>query len=61
MDFDNEVRAKFLGYNSSHTLYRMTSCDRVIPLLKVPFLVLQSMDDPITSSKDMPKDELLRN
>ena len=60
-DFDNKVRGKFLGYSSAHTLYRRVSCDRFIPHISIPFLVLASCDDPIAVHSDMPRDELLRN
>ena len=60
-DFDSKVRAKFLGYNSGHMLYRVTACDRVVPSIKTPFLVIASQDDPISVYTDMPHDSLLRN
>jgi len=50
LEFDNLVRAKILGYNSSHTLYRNVSCDRFVGDIDIPFLVLHSKDDPICTN-----------
>ena len=42
-------------------LYRITACDRFVPLIKTPFLVIAAKDDPISIYTDMPYDSLLRN
>jgi len=59
--FDRMVRAKILGYNSVHMLYRNVSCDRFVGSINVPFLVLHANDDPISMTKHLPVTDLVRN
>ncbi|CDW85265.1 embryogenesis-associated protein emb8-like [Stylonychia lemnae] len=60
-EFDNHVRAKILGYNSIHGLYREVSCDRFLNNINIPFLVLHSRDDPICPMESVPYSDLMNN
>lgn len=61
LHFDNVMRAKILGYNSVHYLYRNISCDRFVSGISIPFLVLHSKDDPICPTSNIPMTDLLKN
>ena len=60
-EFDGYVRSRACNLNSAHKLYRDLACDRYIPHIDVPTLVLISEDDPITQLRFVPRGDLIRN
>jgi len=49
------------GYTGPHVWFRLTSCDRWIPNISIPFMVWVSKDDKICHYKYVPRQDLLRN
>jgi predicted alpha/beta-fold hydrolase len=60
-EFDRRFRARFFNYNSAHKLYRDVSCGRHLQGVDIPFVVMISLDDPITKVELVPHTDLLRN
>jgi predicted alpha/beta-fold hydrolase len=61
IEFDGLTRARILGRNSAHMLWRSMSCDQYLPHVGVPFLTVVAKDDPITEYRHVPVETLQRN
>lgn len=60
-DFDECVTRRILGYKSIEELYSKIECVSAIPNIKIPTLLLSSMDDPVISQDSIPKDQIFNN
>ncbi|KAF9188504.1 hypothetical protein BGZ51_000541 [Haplosporangium sp. Z 767] len=60
-DFDDRVTRKVFKYRTVHEYYRMASCCQRILDIKRPFLCLNALDDPISVSELLPRDEISEN
>jgi len=49
--FDEMIQCPFWGFSSTDEYYEAASSQRIMHLIKKPTLFLNSMDDPVTSSK----------
>ena len=61
LEFDGATRARILGLNSAHVLWRNMSCDPYLPHIDVPFLTVVAKDDPVTQFRHVPVETLQRN
>ncbi|KAL2760778.1 hypothetical protein ACRALDRAFT_2039341 [Sodiomyces alcalophilus JCM 7366] len=60
-EFDREVQCPTWGYPTEDAYYRdASSCDALVGI-RIPFLALNSEDDPIVPKETIPYDEFKRN
>ena len=60
-DFEIEFLGKILGYKSIGKYYRGISSFENVENINIPFLVINSKDDPFSSFKGVPLDEFREN
>ncbi|KAG0214926.1 hypothetical protein BGX28_001132 [Mortierella sp. GBA30] len=60
-DFDDQVTRKVFKYRTVHEYYRMASSSQRILDIRRPFLCLNALDDPISVSELLPRDEIREN
>lgn len=60
-EFDRGFFTKLLGYKNVDQYYLGESCDKYFKYINKPFLMINSKDDPITSFKGIPIDDVLEN
>lgn len=59
--FDDKVRAKNYGYDSSHFFYKITSSTKNLNKISVPTLMMNSEDDMISRINNIPLHDILDN
>ena len=57
-EFDREFFGKILGYRKGDDYYRGISSYKYINDINIPYLVINSKDDPICTSKNIPFDDI---
>lgn len=60
-DFDDAFTARLFGFNSAQEYYRHALPDQRLLNVRVPMLIVLSLDDPIVGSKSLPKSEVKLN
>ena len=53
--FDDKITAPLHGFRSAHDYYSQTSARQFLKTIKVPTLILHSMDDPFMSKEIIPE------
>ncbi|KAG5421657.1 hypothetical protein I9W82_000749 [Candida metapsilosis] len=56
-DFDNYFTSRLFGLNSASEYYRLASPVQRLMKVRVPTLIISSLDDPITGSRSLPFSE----
>ena len=51
LKFDNDITAPLFGWKNRADYYQKASCYHRIPMIKVPTLFLNAIDDPIIGNK----------
>lgn len=59
--FDNEFTAKMFGLNSADEYYRKASPIQRLLNVRVPMVILSSLDDPVVGSRSLPYSEVNLN
>ena len=60
-DFDHNITAPLFGFANANHYYREASSCRYIINIKVPTLLISALDDPISSYRCIPYDEVFEN
>lgn len=60
-DFDMEFTSKLFGFNNADEYYRKASPNQRLLKIRVPTLIVSSLDDPITGSSSIPYNETKLN
>lgn len=60
-DFDMEFTSKLFGFNNADEYYRKASPNQRLLKVRVPTLIVSSLDDPITGSRCIPYNEVKLN
>ena len=60
-DFDKEFFGKLLGFDSGDDYYKRVSSEKYLLKVNIPLLLIHSKDDPITSYKGVPFDDIEKN
>ncbi len=53
-DFDNTFTCKIFGFKDADEYYRQGSCNRFLPGIKVPALLIQAQNDPFLQTPSFP-------
>ena len=59
--FDDAVRAPAWGYDCGHQLHRHVSCGAYLAYIDIPFLIVNSNDEYIVKTEDVPRVDLMAN
>ncbi|KAJ2346563.1 hypothetical protein GGH91_002162 [Coemansia sp. RSA 2671] len=59
--FDNLITAKLFGYQDGTDYYRKNSCAQFMPAIRVPFLAISAMDDPVCPESIIPREVFRTN
>ena len=57
-NFDNHVTKNIFGYRTVDEYYRVASSAQYVPDIKIPFIALNALDDPISIKGCIPFDEI---
>ena len=60
-DFDKMYIGKLLGFETGDDYYKGASCGKFLIKVNVPLLMIHSKDDPITTYKGIPFDDIEKN
>lgn len=60
-DFDDVFTSRMFGFNCASEYYRHASPDQRLLNVRVPTLIVSSMDDPVVGSKSLPYSEVKLN
>ena len=60
-EFDKEFFGKLLGFDSGDDYYKGVSSGKYLIKVDIPLLLIHSKDDPITSYKGIPFDDIEKN
>ena len=56
-EFDNRVTAPLHGFSNADHYYSESSCKHFLKKIRVPTLIMNSLDDPFLDIKTFPKQE----
>ncbi|KAJ2786953.1 hypothetical protein GGI15_001114 [Coemansia interrupta] len=54
--FDNLITARVFGYRDATDYYEQNSCVHFMPNIRIPFLAITSMDDPVCPEQYIPRE-----
>ncbi|GAC1644659.1 MAG: alpha/beta fold hydrolase [Acidobacteriaceae bacterium] len=60
-DFDEHITAKYSGFAGAEDYYERASASRVVDAVRVPSLVIHSLDDPFIRMEESTRDKVLAN
>ncbi|KAJ2780220.1 hypothetical protein H4R18_003572 [Coemansia javaensis] len=60
-EFDELVTARAFGYKSSTDYYTQNSSAQFLPRIRIPFLAISALDDPVCPPEAIPRDAFLAN
>ncbi|KAJ2004364.1 hypothetical protein GGI02_002656 [Coemansia sp. RSA 2322] len=60
-EFDDLITAKLFGYRDSADYYHQNSCAQFMPKIRVPFLAISAMDDPVCPEDIIPRETFATN
>ncbi|KAJ2358655.1 hypothetical protein GGF43_000667 [Coemansia sp. RSA 2618] len=59
--FDDLITSRAFGYKDSADYYSKCSCAQFMPSIRIPFLAISSLDDPVCPQKIIPRDTFRSN
>lgn len=60
-DFDDQITARFCGFEDSHDYYARSSASRVIASIRIPTLIVTAQDDPFVPFPSFAKAAVEKN
>jgi predicted alpha/beta-fold hydrolase len=60
-EFDDAATARLHGFNGADDYYGRSSCTQFLPRIRVPTLIVHSVDDPFVPADAIPRDALRTN
>ncbi|KAJ2197070.1 hypothetical protein GGH18_001434 [Coemansia sp. RSA 530] len=60
-EFDDLITSRAFGYEDSADYYGKCSCAQFMPNIRIPFLALSSLDDPVCPERIIPRDTFRSN
>lgn len=61
LQMDDATRAHAFGFATGNHMYRHISCGHFLSYIDVPFMIINSTDDFIAKSEDVPRVDLMAN
>ncbi|KAJ1934077.1 hypothetical protein EC988_008918, partial [Linderina pennispora] len=59
--FDDIITSKVFGYKDSTDYYKKNSSSKFMPGIRVPYLAISSLDDPVCPESALPRDTFTSN
>ncbi|KAI8322044.1 AB-hydrolase YheT [Martensiomyces pterosporus] len=59
--FDDLITSQLFGYKDGNDYYRHCSCAQFMPGIRVPFLAISSLDDPVCPQEIIPRETFRTN
>ncbi|KAJ1835868.1 hypothetical protein LPJ63_000790 [Coemansia sp. RSA 2711] len=60
-EFDDLITSRAFGYQDSSDYYNKCSCAQFMPRIRIPFLAISSLDDPVCPENIIPRDTFRTN
>ncbi|KAJ2726428.1 hypothetical protein GGI07_000566 [Coemansia sp. Benny D115] len=60
-EFDDLITSRVFGYKDSTDYYTKNSCAQFMPNIKIPFLAITALDDPVCPKEYIPQDTFRSN